>query len=640
MDRNEGGDNAAVRTAADLASLLLELSRALKGLRYYEDAHPARRAGLDRAYLALRAELDRSGPLEVRHDATGFAATGTAERVPTTHLHELAEALDEHALEALRFTPELTRRSFQTALEGLAEEERRLVGRGGLAGVVAGDAAPGVELSGVAAAQPAPGDDPNETTQPMEASPLGLSTAELTAQLALDADLDLDLDGTATDTPLEEVEPDLDALSGHAVAESGQDAGPAASLGSALLDSVKLRLDEIALPGPDDPVRLAPAPASRAEAAAASPGPDATVPLPSGFEDFTKPSLEEDPLAAPSSSDSDEALRERLCRLDHCSDDEAYAELATDTAGQAAGLSDDGYRDAAYRAVLVFADHAAGGGGRSGHQALAAQECLENLCRNALLSTVIDRACDPEGSVAVRAAQVLLQLGGRAASPLFERLAGEVDEARAAQLRSILIAMGERSAPIVVAAMRGDDPRRARVAVRLAGELQSTHLVPTLLALVDGAAPELRRDALRALARIGGPKAVEAVEAALSSDRPGVSATAAACLGEMQRRASARPLMERLDLAVAAGESELARSIVGALGALGAEEAAPKLVSLLERRVLWNRALARALRVPAFEALAKLPGREAARAVERAARHRDARVRRAAARLSKTEPTG
>lgn len=660
MEPNGGRRAWTERTAADLASLLGEVTRALKGLRFYEGENPARRDLLDRAYLAVRVELERSGDLEIELDDPGFRAVGTDGTVGRERLRELVEALTEHELERVRLTPELGRKGFHLLLELLAEEPRRLASRGGLVGALssaedtAGIALPGmrpVVATGPAARDDAPvardapvatvaagaDDDPNDTTQPMGATaPPGDAAGADAATAARGAPGDRLGPSEADD----ESEPDLDLWAGEDPPPLDTDEASAASLGSALLVGSRLELEDVALPGRGAPTPLAslpdpaggPARDAWEEGRAASAEPVGANGA--GFEDFTKPTLEEDPLSAPASSEADEALRRTLVALDGCTDDERYEELAAGVAAEAIRLADEGYRDATYRAVLVFADHAVGMGGRSGRQALASQERLEALCRNGRLGAVMDRACDPEGSVSIRAAQVLLQLGGRAVAPLLDRLVSERDDARAAQIRSIVIALGERAAPVVVAAIRGDDPRRARVAVRLAGELQSSHLVPTLVAQVDGAAaPDLRRDALRSLARIGGPKASDAVRRALSSQRTAVAETAAVCLGEMGQRSSVRPLMDRLDDAVAAGEVDLARCIVGALGALGAEEAVPKLVALVERRSLFQRSIARSLRVPALEALGRLPGREAWRAVERAARHRDGRTRQVAERI-------
>jgi len=619
VERSEGRTAWGDRTAADLSSLLVELSRALKGLRYYEEDHPAHRDVLDRAFLAWRVELERSGPIALHLDEGGFRADGVDQAVATTHLHELAAAFGEHSVATLRITPELTRQAFHELLGLLVLDDRVLARRGGLAAALARDPAPGVELRAVS-------DDPNESTQPMA---VGGQTPPRAAGIAASAAPDEEGQDAGVD-----IEAELERLAGRADASAPRTSRPGASLGSALFSG--------------DPIPLEDVPAGAQVAEEEDDGGTALdideTPLPAvlagGFEDFTKPMLEDDPLSAPATSAEDEKLRRLLVELDTCADDHAYVTSADSVLAQAVRLADHGHRDVAYRAVLVLADHAVGLGGRSGLQALAAQERLEALCEGPRLGEVMDRACDPEGRVAVRAAQVLLQIGGRTIGPLIDRLVSEPDPSRTGQIRSILIALGERSVPVLVAFARGDDPRRARVAVRLAGEIQSSHLVPTLIGLADGEAPELRRDAMRSLARIGGPKAMAALHRALSSARPGVAETAAACLGELGHRRSAAPLMARLDDAVQRGECELARTIVVALGALGAVEAIPKLVSLLERRPLWRRSAARDLRIPAIQALARLPGRESHRALERAARSRDAAVQSAARRALASPPRG
>ncbi len=624
LDPTSGRDAHRERTAADLSSLLVEMSRALKALRYYAADHPSHRDAIDRAYLAWRVELDRLGAVELEVDDDGFRAVGIVGSVPDTHLKELADALFEHGVSRLRFDPELDRPSYQRLIELLLEEERVLAEDGGLAAALSRHPSAGIRLLPPSSCQDheasfaTVNEDPDETTQPMvsvtmpEAADVVRPVGDPTdAPEPVDEErIAAALDSFAGQGPPLEVDPDARASLGSALL--GSDAAP--TVGMSPDDETAPDLD----PMLDEPASVTSTIADE-------------EPTPA-FEDFTKPSLEEDPLGAPAVSDVDETLRTRLIELDRSEDDRGYTVAATDVVAAATLAAHSGHRDAAYRAILVFADHAVSAGQRPASQAALAREQLEEVCSGPQLEEVIDRACDPEGRVSVRAAQVLLQLGGRAIGPLLDRLVSEHDPDHIAQITAIALALGERATPILVSAIRGEDARRARVAVRIAGEIQSSRMVPTLVAVVEGATPELRREALRALARVGGERAVEAIEAALESTRPGVAETAAASLAEMRSRGSVRRMLDRLDAAVAAAESEMARSLIKSLGRLGAPEAVPKLVALLERRTILKRALTRGLRLPALEALAILPGREALRAVERAARHRDERVRQAAQR--------
>jgi len=406
----------------------------------------------------------------------------------------------------------------------------------------------------------------------------------------------------------------------------------------------------IAVEGPAAPeTEASPAGAAEAPAGEAAAAPSLGSALLGGeppeipeapFEDFTKPALEDDPLRAPPGSDDDAALLGLLRELDACADDEEYADVATAAVSEAARLGGAGHADAAYRAVLVLADHAVGQGGRSGTQLREAQRQLEALCSGARIQEVIERACDPEGRVAVRAAQVLLQLGGRAVGPLLGRYEAEPDPAGAAQLGAIVVALGERAVPALLSAMRGEAGPRARAAVRLAGELQSPELLPALVSALERGRRELRREAARSLACLGGQAALEALLSALAGREEGTPEAAAEGLAVLGDGRAVRPLLARLDDALQRGRTGVARATIAALGRLGRAEASPKLVAIAERRGLVRRRERRELQRAALEALARIPGRESLRALRRAARRRDRELRETAERLLEGLPRG
>ncbi len=549
---SQRGSGWGERTAADLSSLLVELSRAVKGLAFYEADHPARRDLVDRAYLAWRVDLDRSGPISLQTGPDSFRADGVDESIAHGHLADLGRLLRERGLDRIGIGEDLSRGAFQSLLELLSLDDREIEQRGGFANAFAKSDVRGIALDGL----PQPASRRARHPEAEAASPGG---ADGPVAPALDEESAL-----------------LDALAeGPGVPES--------SLGSALLG--------------------------------ATPGAGL------GFEDLTKPTLEEDPLGAPSSGAEDDALRALLQELDGCADDSTYAEVASGVVGETHRVAEQGIPSAGYRAVLVLADHAVGHGGRSGVQLRMAQESLAELCRGAVLDEILQRASDAEGSVAVRGAQVLLQLGGRAVTPLLERIESEEDADRRGRMGSIVLALGERAVPILVATIVGDDPGRALTAMRLAGELQSPNLVRTLTNALDADSGELRREAARALAQTGTEPALRALVDALGSSRQGLPELAAGGLAAAGDARAVRPLLKRVDEAVEQRDVELARALIRALGELGNDQATPKLVALLERRS-WLRREPRELKRAALEALARLPGREARRAVERTAASR------------------
>ncbi len=339
--------------------------------------------------------------------------------------------------------------------------------------------------------------------------------------------------------------------------------------------------------------------------------------------------LEQAPLDAISGDDRADELIALLRDLDSAREDAQYRDLSREAAVRGAALADDGLEDEGYRAILVLASHAADRARTEASRAMAL-ECLRELARGRRLDALIERACDPGEGVSLRAAQVILQLGETVVSPLLRRVETEPDLDRRGQLLGILIALGDATTPDLCAAMHSGDRRRAGVAVRLAGEMQNAGTVGELTALLGHPDADLRREAAKALVRVGSPDAIEALAGALRSPHEDMPGHAAFCLGVA---GGTRALEVLLSTARREGGSEtldLAREAVRGLGRMGRHEAVPVLVEILERRSFLRRRRLRELHLAAVAALAKLPGEAARTALETAARRGDSEVREAA----------
>jgi len=271
----------------------------------------------------------------------------------------------------------------------------------------------------------------------------------------------------------------------------------------------------------------------------------------------------------------------------------------------------------------------------------------------AALGALVERALSPHPEEAVSAARQLLRHGDAAACALLERLESCRDRDRAAQLGAVVIALGERATQSLEQAIGSESPVRARIGVRLAGELQSPRLVPGLRAALLRGAPALGRDAARALATVANPEAVRALGDGLESPLEEVAVAAAGCLGALHRPESLGAMLRALDTAIARRRVTLSRELIRALthfGPAGDGETSgdaadaplsseggraqivPKLVSILERRNLLGRGALREPKLAALAALERMGGPEARRALRRATHARDAEIRERASR--------
>ena len=333
-----------------------------------------------------------------------------------------------------------------------------------------------------------------------------------------------------------------------------------------------------------------------------------------------KPTLDSDPFGAPAADDRGERLRARLIELDRTVEDAAYQRRAADITVWAQDLWNDELADECYRALLVLADHAVGRGGRPEAQARTAAACFAQLACGDRLGDLIHRAT-ASGGAGIRAAQLLLQLGSSAVPALFDRICEQEDPERSAPLHSLVLALGEASLPTLIAAIEGRDNHRARIGIRLAGELQNSAVLPALMNVLD--APELSRriETIRALSFLPGEESKNALAGALESNFEEIVVAASQAVATSEGSRAVPVLLDVLAASLRTNRTNASRALIEVLGRLGDERAVPRLSAILERKPLLRRAHHHAIQLAAIDALAILPTKEARRSIERVARH-------------------
>ncbi len=519
----------AVRTAADLTSLLLEIARAFRGLSFYCEADPRRGPLVDRAYRAIESELSRAGEIDLRVDAEGFHLVGLNQVVPPHEaVRELANALWRHRLERIRLDTTLTR----NALHGLLD----LLGH------------------------------PRDRYETPEDFARTLSTRE----------------------------------------------GSGIRLGEFEFQSEPIHREPSATPAhPAEP------PTTTVVGLDARVGPD---PLASLAREQQQ-RLDADPLAAVSPNDRGERLRARLIELDQTLEDRAYNKRAAQIVGWAEDLFHQELSDECYRALLVFADHAIGSRGRSETQAHAAAACLVKLAKGPRLDDLIGRACGRAAGSGVRATQLLLQLGRNAAPAIFERICSAADLDRAAPLPGLMRSLGEKSLPTLVAAIEGQNDRRARIGIRLVGELRSPLALPVLVDSLSTRDVGRKLEAIRALSLLESEQSKTALETALGSEFDEIVVAASSALAKNDGLESIPALLDVLEVSLHSKRTPVCVELVEVLGRFADKRVVPRLASIVQRRPILRRAHWHTVQLAAVEALATLPTKEARRSVERSALH-------------------
>jgi len=333
-----------------------------------------------------------------------------------------------------------------------------------------------------------------------------------------------------------------------------------------------------------------------------------------------KPTLERDPLLAPAADDRGERLQARLIELDRTIEDKAYQQRASDITIWAQDLWNEGLIDECYRALLVLADHAVGRGGRPEAQARTAAACFTHLASDDRLRDLSRRATG-SGRTGIRAAQLLLQLGCAAVPVLVDRICELGDPDQSASLHSLVIAIGEAALPTLIEAIEGPDAQRARIGIRLAGELQNPTVLPTLMNVLRSPDLSRRVETIRALSFLPGEASKNALAEALESSFEEIAVAATRAVETTEGTRAVPILLEVLEASLRTNRTNASRALVDALGRLGDERAVPRLSAILERKALLRRAHHHAIQFAAIDALAILPTKEARRSIERVARH-------------------
>lgn len=139
-----------LRTAPELATLLLELGRLIRARRYYAPGDPKLATLFERSLRAWQADLQRRGPLDLELVTEGFRERGGRGVLSHPRLGELVRDLAERGVQSLRFEPGLDADAFAAFAEVLAGDAGRTASRGGFGATLYAYSPAGIVVNGLA----------------------------------------------------------------------------------------------------------------------------------------------------------------------------------------------------------------------------------------------------------------------------------------------------------------------------------------------------------------------------------------------------------------------------------------------------------------------------------------------------------
>jgi HEAT repeat protein len=181
--------------------------------------------------------------------------------------------------------------------------------------------------------------------------------------------------------------------------------------------------------------------------------------------------------------------------------------------------------------------------------------------------------------------------------------------------------LGADALPEVVRRVADAPPQSVGHLVAMMGAARAPAAVQPLLGLLARSDLALRREVVRALALIDAPEARDALPGLLGDPDEEIVRLAATRLGVIGAPTAVQRLLRPfagLALPGARRAQELRRAMI-ALGWMRAAEAVPALRAVLLRRIWLNRRVQSELCATAAQALVRIGGPEARRALERAA---------------------
>lgn len=262
-----------------------------------------------------------------------------------------------------------------------------------------------------------------------------------------------------------------------------------------------------------------------------------------------------------------------------------------------------------------------------------AQSVLGDLCANDLFDYLLDTVCDkslPE-ELQLYAQKIAVFLKARIGPRVMHRLVDAEDASARRILTALLSRFGKNALPIAREYLHDERWYVVRNATIVLAELRLQDAVPDLAVLLTHDDVRVRREAVRALTRIGGDQAVAILIESLSGGDDDLIRQSMLSLGAMRSTAAIPAILRLLEDDVSMLKSfELSRDAIRALGEIGAETAVPRLSEIIAMKRFWKRGQLDELRATAAHSLGDIRDDAARQALESATTDRTQSVAQAA----------
>ncbi len=303
-----------------------------------------------------------------------------------------------------------------------------------------------------------------------------------------------------------------------------------------------------------------------------------------------------------------ESLAEILQNLERTASDQQFRSLLDELVGTIEHCLTEEYRPLILRALFILCRYAVDRTASRARQQ-GCQRALGRLTSASILAFLVEavRSKTLPDAARQQLSSILTVYAGKIAKPLMLALGGESDAQARKFLATALIRLQKSALPTLIEHL--DDPRWyvVRNAASILGEIRLEQAAEHMPPLLNHADVRVRREAVRALTKIGGTRAEGILLSLIEQNDREMSQQAILSLGALKSPRAIPTLIALINRRDLKGHLvDLKKEAIKALGEIGSFEAVPKLLHILRKRRFWLRSRHDELRASAALALGNI----------------------------------
>ena len=275
--------------------------------------------------------------------------------------------------------------------------------------------------------------------------------------------------------------------------------------------------------------------------------------------------------------------------------------------------------DEIFPACLVFVEHLSTQPRLADDLRTLASERLRSFLNHDMIIYLVQRLASKDETHRGVINSILLFAGEDAARALLDSIIDSGDAVARRNLFNLIVRFGKQVRPLVEERLSNPEWYVIRQMVGLLGELKDPAAIDAIETVYANPEPRVKKEALKSLVKIGGPRATAILIKTLGEEDPSIVAQAIISLGVLKDPSVADILGEIALRRESLGEThEPKREAIRALGHIGSVKAVPYLERLLFRKVWFGKKANEEIRILAANSLGMIGTVEAYKAVQEA----------------------